>query len=179
MNRFIAIGCLSVVLLGCVGFGILMIIGVIATSAVDDATLACNGQPVPGARPSGTTPSTALAFTRGDAGSWIYAGTELPTAWSSPNTASDASLVFCFEPEELTEIETCNYDAGAIVRRRALTRRVRAVDPATGTTLREITLAGPPPNACPDVLYNSGVFLYDGAAPGQPDFVAAMGDLVH
>lgn len=178
MKRFVAIGCLAVTLLGCMGFGILMLIGVAATSAVDGATLACNGQPVPGARPASSAPSSTLAFSRGDSGAWIYAGSELPSAWSSPSAASDASLVFCFEPESLTEVETCNYDSGAIVRRRAPTRRVRAVDPATGSTLREITLAGPPPDACPEVLYHGGLFLYDGEAPGQPEFVAAMGDLV-
>lgn len=179
MNRVIAIGCLGITLLGCIGFGVLMLIGVAATSAVDDATLACNGQPVPGARPAGSTPTSALAFSHGDSGAWIYAGSELPSTWASPSTASDASLVFCFEAEALTEVETCNYDSGAIVRRRAPTRRVRAVDPATGSTLREVTLAGPPPDACPEVLYHAGLFLYDGEAPTQADFTSAMGDLVH
>lgn len=180
MNRIIvAAGCLVITVLGCVGFGILMFIGAVATGAVEDAALACDGQPVPGALPSGTTPSETLAFSRQDSGRWIYAGHELPPRWSSPSTASGASLVFCFEPEALTEIETCNYDSGAIVRRRAPTRRVRAVDPATGSTLRESNLTGSLPDACPEILLNTGVFHYDGTAPGQTEFVAAMGDLVH
>lgn len=177
MGRKVGIGCLIFIALGCVGFGALMVIALIATSGLDDAALACDGRPVPGARSAGATPSSVLAFERGDSG-WIYAGSELPVRYASPSSASEATLVFCFEPEELVELETCNYDSGAVMHRRQPTRRVRAVDPSTGATLREVALATTPPDACPDTLLHTGVFLHDGSSPGEAEFVAAMDDLV-
>ena len=177
MGRKVGLGCLVLIALGCVGFGALMVVALIATSGLDDAALACDGQPVPGARGADTTPSSVLAFVRGE-GSWIYAGNELPTRYASPSSAADATLVFCFEPEELVELETCNYDSGAVMHRRQPTRRVRAVDPSTGATLREVALTTSPPDACPDTLLHLGVFLHDGTSPGEAELVAAMGDLV-
>ena len=186
MNRFLTIGCASVAGLCCVGSGVLFAIGARATGAVQDASHACDGVPVPEAAGAASTPTRVLAFTRGRS-RWSYAGTELPTSHTDATTVAEASLVFCFEEEEQHEIEACPYDSGIVLHRMVRTRRVRAVDPRTAAVLREAPLSGAMPDACPGSVGSVtayGVRLGSsdresiGPAPGHADIVAQFGDLV-
>lgn len=186
MNRFAAIGCLLVTLVCCAGSGVLFFMGARATGAVAAASTACDGIPVPGAAASTTSPSRVLAFSRG-ASSWVYAGSSLPSSYTDAESPAEASLVFCLEPDEQIELEACSYDGGIVLHRMQASRRVRVVDPSTAAVVREATLVGAPPDACPMSIGTTtayGVRLGSsdresvGPAPGHAEVVAAFGDLI-
>lgn len=149
--RWLKIGCLAAVVLGCLGTGILFAVAHRAVGAVQDAEVACSGAPVPGA--TGGGPTRALGFVRDAAGArFHYAGTLLPSAFTRATAASEATVVLCIEPDVRTTVEECSYVDGSSITRYRHAREVRAVAAADGHLLRSMLVSGPEPAACPDAL---------------------------
>lgn len=203
-GRWIAGGCLGVTVLACGATGALFAVASNAVGALDGASVACSGQPVPGAAPyvSGGA-QRVISFEHQASGGWAYAGTLLPHSFPDAEEASEATLVFCSEPSEREVIESCSYDGGTIVRRTAHSRRTRLVEAAAGRVVREIAVVGHAADACPESVAigggGGGVSVrvlgvplatvgedevlpnertQEGAEPAPIDVEAAFGDLV-
>lgn len=148
--KWLGIGCLALVVLFCVGSGGVLVYASRQVGALADASRACDGQPVPGASAGGAT--RVLGFEHEESGGWGYAGTLVPNRFPDATTASEATLVFCFEPDVRTVVEECAYVDGTVVRRYGHARQVRAVSTVDGSVLRTATVSGPPPDACPETV---------------------------
>lgn len=182
VDRYVVMGCLGASLTTCCFSGVLIMgWGFLLTEATADAAQACDGHPVLNAGLALNRPAHVLAFEQ-TAGTWVWAGDELPTNFLTAESTGEANVVFCFEEEVITDVETCRYVHSNEARvggiRRQRTRRVRAVEPRTASVLRTATLYGEAPPACPDELYGGGTYEYEGGSPDVTDFEAAMGDLV-
>ncbi|HBQ11985.1 MAG: hypothetical protein RLP09_47505 [Sandaracinaceae bacterium] len=157
-KKWIGFGCLGVVVLSCVGMIVLMVVASNAVAGIDGASVACAGQPVPGAPayvPGG--PQRVLAFQHQESGNWSYAGTLFPHEFPDAESAEEATLVACFEPESsAVEIETCNYHGGYVVRRYQFHRPVRVMAASTGQLVREMDITGDAPAACPEQVATGG-----------------------
>lgn len=150
MKRWLALGCVLVVLVGCLATGGVLFYASRQVGAVNDAAVACSGTPVPGTSAGG--PTRVLGFAHSDTGAWGYAATLVPNRFPNATVASEATLVFCFEPPTRAVVEECAYEDGTVVRRYGHSREVRLVSALDARVLRTTTVSGAAPDACPTTV---------------------------
>lgn len=150
MKRGLALGCVAVVILGCLGTAGVLFYASRQVRAVNDAAVACSGSAVPGASAGG--PTRVIGFAHSDSGAWGYAATLVPNRFPNAAVASETTLVFCFEPPTRAVVEECAYQDGTVVRRYGHSREVRLVSAVDGRVLRSATVSGSAPDACPETV---------------------------
>jgi hypothetical protein len=139
-------------------------------------TVACSGQPVPGAAAytPGPGPHKVVRATQGSGGSWS-ASENVPQGWLGTGVA-DTSLVLCELENRSEQLDTCTLSvrtgSGANRRYRdqdfTRTREresYRLVAAATGQTIAEGVLRGEDPNTC---------YSWRGDSPSSSDFIGEL-----
>jgi hypothetical protein len=163
-TKWIALGVLSVSVLGCCGscFGMFGF-GQWLQSRVAPLAAVCNGGALATAAP--LTPSPGIAVMEHEGTSWRAKFNVLASAMNSVDTAFEAALVLCIEPHERVEIERCDYTNGGTIVRYRVGRRARLVEARTGRSLSEQVVTGPDPARCGEWSQVTRYEEWDGTDP--------------